>query len=147
MRYAQRPGGVVAIRIANQRQNVNRKIRFCRILCREKWGNSRRKNGACAIKAGASLCAGLSLEDSKGGRSPFGTPTLCARSSVLYLCGGDAAGVLRPCWAIHAAVSQQMAVSSLFAGSLPVHPRRRGIPFSASPFAFQWLRTMRKFVL
>ena len=56
----------------------------------------------------------------KGAAAPFGTPTLCARSSVLYLCGGDAAGVLRPCRAIHAAVSMQMAVSSLFTGGLPV---------------------------
>ena len=142
MRYAQRPGGVVAIRIANQRQNVNRKIRFLQ--------NIGGKNGE--ILAGRMMLAPSKRElacarDShwripKGAAAPFGTPTLCARSSVLYLCGGDAAGVLRPCWAIHAAVSQQMAVSSLFAGSLPVHPRRRGIPF-----AFQRLRTMRKSVL
>ena len=47
---------------------------------------------------------------------------------MLSLCGEDAAVALRPYRAGHAADSQQMAVPSLSAGRLPVHPRRKGIP-------------------
>ena len=82
----------------------------------------------------------------KGAAALLWHTTLLARYSVLYLCGEDRR---RPPAgrAADAVCSMDADCFSAAKGTCPDNPRRRGIPFPVSPFAFHWLHTMRKAVL
>ena len=82
----------------------------------------------------------------KGAATRLWHTTLLARYSVLYLCGGDRRRM--PAGrAADAVCGMDADCFSAAKGTCPDNPRRRGIPFLISPFAFRQFHTMRKSVL